>query len=84
MKRTEFEIQKQLRGLNWMKMINPPIDLFGHENHIEIDCKIQLLTGKKTKEDFNKKDLRFKRAINETNRWMEKKSNNDLFDIKES
>ncbi len=88
-KRSQVDIDRQIKGLIKMKEFLPETSFFGGNNWNEIDAKLDVLEGKKEPDDFYQdehaedfqdgdNDLYFEAERAE--RWLEGDENEDLFE----
>jgi hypothetical protein len=88
-KRTEEEIKRQIDGLKKMKETLPEHSIFGNNNWEAIDAQLDILEGKKEKEDFyiNETSDEYEDGCNDiyfeaekAESWLDGETNEDLFE----
>lgn len=83
------DINRQIEGLNRMKLTLPPKSIFGDDNYGKIDAQIAVLKNEKTPDDFyidegleeycdGDDDIYY--AADDAERWLNGDTTEDLFE----
>jgi hypothetical protein len=90
MKRTQEEIDRQVKGLLEMKQTMPRKSFFGGDNWKVIDAQINVITGTKkpdyyyvdeTQDDYRDGDNDLWSEAERAERWLNGEEKNDLFEL---